>query len=54
VILGVFAYLWARKMGRNDEHRLLQMMMRMRMRGPQGNARKFWGAVSFSPHRPRK
>jgi type IV secretory pathway VirB3-like protein len=53
-IMAVFAYLWARKVGRNDEHRLLQYMLKMRMRGQQSSTRKFWGAVSFSPTPPRK
>lgn len=54
IVIGLFAYLWARKLGRNDEYRLLQYLMKLRMRGPQGNTRKFWGAVSFSPLPPRK
>lgn len=54
LIMGVFVYLWARKMSRDDEHRLLQFMLKLRMRGPQANVRKFWGAVSFSPRPPRK
>ena len=54
IIMGGFAYAWARQLGRNDEHRLLQYLLLVRMRSKQGNARKFWGAVSFSPHRPRK
>jgi len=54
IVIGVFAYLWARKLGSNDEHRLLQYLMKARMRGRQSATRKFWGAVSFSPLPPRK
>lgn len=54
LIIGVFAFLWARKVGSNDEHRLLQYLMKARMRGRQSATRKFWGAVSFSPLPPRK
>lgn len=49
-----FAFVWARRMSRNDEHRLIQYILKMRMRGPQGASRQFWGAVSFSPLPPRK
>jgi type IV secretory pathway VirB3-like protein len=54
IVIGVFAYFWARKVGSNDEHRLLQYLMKLRMRGRQSATRKFWGAVSFSPLPPRK
>lgn len=54
IIIGVFAYGWARQIGANDEHRLLQYLLKARMRGRQSATRKFWGAVSFSPFPPRK
>lgn len=54
LILGIAAYLWARKVGLDDEHRLLQYMLKARMRGRQSATRRFWGAVSFSPIPPRK
>jgi type IV secretory pathway VirB3-like protein len=54
LVLALFAYLWARKLGRDDEHRLLQYFLKARMRGRQSATRKFWGAVSFSPLPPRK
>ena len=54
IIIGVYAYAWARKVGSNDEHRLLQHLMKARIRGRQSATRKFWGAVSFSPLPPRK
>lgn len=54
IIIGLFAYGWARKLGSNDEHRLLQYFLKARMRGRQSATRKFWGAVSFSPLPPRK
>jgi type IV secretory pathway VirB3-like protein len=52
--IGLFAFVWARRIGANDEHRLLQYLMKARMRGRQAATRKFWGAVSFSPLPPRK
>jgi type IV secretory pathway VirB3-like protein len=54
IIIGGFVYAWARKLSSNDEHRLLQYLMKARMRGRQSATRKFWGAVSFSPLPPRK
>jgi type IV secretory pathway VirB3-like protein len=54
IVLAVAAYGWARKVGLNDEHRLLQYLLKARMRGRQGSSRRFWGAVSFSPLPPRK
>ena len=54
IVIGLFAYFWARKIGMNDEHRLLQYLMKLRMRTRQSNTRKFWGAVSFTPLPPRK
>lgn len=54
ILIGVFLYGWARKVGLNDEHRLLQYLLKARMRGRQAATRKFWGAVSFSPLPPRK
>lgn len=53
-VIGLMLYLWARKAGSNDEHRLLQYLLKARMRGRQGNTRRFWGAVSFSPLPSRK
>ncbi len=54
VILYVFAFGWARQISRNDDQRLLQLLMKVRMRGPQIASRRFWGAISFSPLPPRK
>ncbi len=54
ICIGVVLYAWARKAGRNDEHRLLQYLLKAQMRGRQSATRKFWGAVSFSPLPPRK
>lgn len=54
IIIGASLYAWARKVGANDEHRLLQYLLKARMRGRQSATRKFWGAVSFSPFPPRK
>lgn len=54
IVIGAFLYVWARRVGKNDEHRLLQYLMKAQMRGRQKATRKFWGAVSFSPLPPRK
>jgi type IV secretion system protein VirB3 len=54
MVIGVVVYLWARKLSRNDEHRLLQYMLKLRIRGRQAATRRLWGAVSFSPLPPRK
>lgn len=53
-VIGGFVYVWARKVGANDEHRLLQYLLKLRMRSRQVRTRKFWGAVSFSPRPARK
>jgi type IV secretory pathway VirB3-like protein len=53
-ILYGFALVWAQKVSRNDDQRLLQLLMKMRMRGPQLATRRYWGAVSFSPTASRK
>ncbi|MGP3508410.1 VirB3 family type IV secretion system protein [Paracidovorax citrulli] len=52
--IAVFVYAWARKVGADDEHRLLQLLLKARMRRRHGATRRFWGAVSFSPLPPRK
>jgi type IV secretory pathway VirB3-like protein len=54
IVIGVTAFVWARNVGRNDEHRLLQYLLKARMRARQTATRKFWGAVSFSPLPPRR
>lgn len=54
LVIGFFAYFQALRVSRNDEHRLLQLMLKARMRGRQGATRRFWGAVSFSPFPPRR
>lgn len=54
ITLGLMAYVWARRVGQNDEHRLLQYLLKLRMRGGQSATRRFWGAVSFSPRPARK
>lgn len=54
LVIGLVLYLWARRTGTNDEHRLLQQLMKLRMRSGQQATRKFWGAVSFSPLSARK
>lgn len=54
MVMGGFAFVYARNLSKNDEHRLLQYMLKARMRGKQGATRRFWGAVSFSPFPKRK
>ena len=54
LVIGAFAFMYARQVSQNDPHRLLQLLLRARMRGRQGATRRFWGAVSFSPFPPRK
>ena len=44
-------YRWARSVSRNDEQRLLQMIMRMRMRAGQRSSIAYWGAVTFGASR---
>lgn len=48
-VLALSCYGWARRVSKFDDQRLLQMLLRVRMRGPQRHARASWGAVSFSP-----
>ncbi len=49
-----FFIAWARRVSRNDEQRLLQLFLRMRMRGPQRASIRYWGAVTFAPTQSRK
>ena len=49
VVLALSFYGWARRISKFDDQRLLQMLLRIRMRGPQRSSRRSWGAVSFSP-----
>ena len=48
-VLAASCYGWARRISKFDDQRLLQMLKRTRMRGPQRKARGAWGAVSFGP-----
>lgn len=52
--LYLFAFSWARRTSRNDEHRLNQFLLKLQIRGTQAASRRFWGTVSFSPIPPRK
>jgi type IV secretion system protein VirB3 len=49
-----FLFVWARKVSRNDDQRLNQLMLRLRIRFSQIRSRQRWGAVSFSPLPPRR
>jgi len=40
---------WARAVSRNDDQRLLQMILRIKSRWGQRTLRAYWGATSFSP-----
>lgn len=53
-ILYGFSLAWARRISRNDEQRLPQLILRMRMRGPQRASIRYWGAVTFAPTKYRK
>lgn len=46
--------LWARKVSKHDDQRLLQLLLMARMRMPQRASMRYWGAVTFSPTRNRK
>jgi type IV secretion system protein VirB3 len=49
-----FLFVWGRKVSRNDDQRLNQLLLRLRMRFPQTRSRLTWGAISFSPLPPRR
>lgn len=53
MVIGGFVFAWARRVSANDEHRLLQYLLLVRIRGRQASSRRVWGAVSFSPF-PRR
>lgn len=48
------AFTWARRISRNDEQRLLQLILRLRMRLRQRVTRARWGAISFAPNNFRR
>lgn len=48
-VLAVSCFAWARRISKFDDQRLLQLVLRVRMRGPHRRPRLAWGAVSFSP-----
>ncbi len=48
-VLALSCFGWARRISKFDDQRLLQLVLRVRMRGPQRRPRLAWGAVSFSP-----
>lgn len=52
-VLALSCYGWARRISKFDDQRLLQLVLRVRMRGPQRHSRPAWGAVSFSPFTKR-
>jgi type IV secretion system protein VirB3 len=49
-----FLFMWAKKVSRNDDQRLNQLLLRLRIRFSQIPSRRIWGAVSFSPLPPRR
>lgn len=49
VVMALTFYGWGRRISKFDDQRLLQLLLRVRMRGPQRGSRLSWGAVSFSP-----
>lgn len=53
VFLGIlYGYLlmWARKVSKHDDTRLLQLLLKLQIRGPQAVSKMWFGAVSFGPH----
>lgn len=48
-VVGMALYAWARRVSKFDDQRLLQLLLRARMRGPQRASREEFGAISFSP-----
>jgi type IV secretion system protein VirB3 len=55
VLLYLALFLWAKRVSRHDEQRLLQLWLRARIRLQQRNAKALWGAISFGPGaRPTK
>lgn len=48
------AFRWARRMSRNDDQRLLQMVLRVRSRWGQRPLLAYWGAASYAPLNHRR
>lgn len=48
------AFSWARRISRHDEQRLLQLILKLRMRLRQRATRRLWGAISFAPNNFRR
>lgn len=53
-MLYLVAFREAKRISKADDQRLMQMMLRARMRISQRPTKKLWGAVSFSPLGKRK
>ncbi|MFP1132624.1 VirB3 family type IV secretion system protein [Asticcacaulis sp. W401b] len=47
-------YLWMRTVTRQDDQRLNQLVLRLRLRVRMQGARGFWGALSYSPFSLKK
>lgn len=47
-------YLWMRTVTRQDDQRLNQLVLRLRLRVRMQGARRFWGALSYSPFSLKK
>lgn len=50
-VLTVWApiYAWMRAVTKTDDQRLMQLILRMRMRARMSAGRRFWGALTYVP-----
>jgi type IV secretion system protein VirB3 len=53
-VLAFSAFGWARRISKFDDQRILQMMLKIRMRGKQRGIKAMLGAVSFAPGSKRR
>lgn len=42
-------FVWMRMKTRQDDQRLHQLMLRLRLRARMSGARRYWGALTFTP-----
>lgn len=54
IILYLPVYFWMRLETKRDEHRLSQMVLKLRLRLRMLPARAYWGAISYSPLRYKR
>jgi type IV secretion system protein VirB3 len=53
-VLAFAAFGKARRISKFDDQRILQMMLKIRMRGRQRGIKRIFGAVSFAPGKSRR